>query len=115
MKTLLIIFTVLFCTQLSAQSKHELKIIQTSAECESCKERLEKELNYTKGIQFAELDVPSKKLTVKFNASKITLKEIYFKINYLGYDADEMKADKKAQSELPKCCLPGGMEGERHE
>jgi periplasmic mercuric ion binding protein len=83
--------------------------IQTNAECGTCKKIIEKELNYVKGITFADLDVPSKVLTVKFNSSKITLEDIRIRITKIGYNADDLKADPSAQSELPACCQPGGM------
>lgn len=84
--------------------------IQTSAECDDCKERIEGVFNYMKGIKFAELDVPSKILTVKFSPSKIDVKSIKEKVSELGYDADEVKANPIALKKLPLCCQPGGME-----
>lgn len=85
--------------------------IQTSAECGECKERLEGALNFTKGVSFAELDLNSRKLTVKFKTATISLEEIKKQISLLGYHADEVKADQVAFDKLPACCKPGGMEG----
>lgn len=85
--------------------------IQTSAECNECKLKLEEVMNFTKGVQFAELNLDNKVLTVKFNTSKISLAEVKKKIVNAGYDADELKANKEQQMKLPKCCQPGGMEG----
>ena len=89
--------------------KFKTIIIQTSAECGDCKARLEEKLNYTSGIKFAELDLESKKLTVKFATSKITEAQIKEIINEIGYDADDQKAKKEAVQKLPLCCQPGGM------
>lgn len=91
------------------KGKTETVVIQTSAECGDCKDRIENGLNYTKGIVFAELDLETKKVTVKFNTKKITLQQVKEKINSIGYDADEMKADPAAVQKLPACCQPGGM------
>jgi len=66
-------------------------------------------LNYTKGVVFAELDLETKKVTVKYNTKKITLQQVKEKINAIGYDADEMKAKPEAVQKLPACCQPGGM------
>ncbi len=93
-------------------SKTETVIIQTNAECGMCKDRIEGELNYVKGIRFAELDVASKELTLKYNSEQISLDEIRKKVTEIGYDADGLKADPKAQTELPACCQPGGMKKE---
>ncbi len=90
------------------KGKVETVVIQTSAECEQCEERIEGALNYTKGIKFAELDMHTMKLTVKYRPDQISLDEIKKKIASLGYDADEVKADPSAQKELPACCKPGG-------
>lgn len=91
------------------EPKVKTAVIQTSAECGDCEERLEEMLNYTKGVSFAELDLTTMKLTVKYKTASITEAEIKEKISKLGYDADEVKADPQAQSELPMCCQPQGM------
>lgn len=85
--------------------------IQTSAECNDCKVRLEEALNYTKGVNFAELDLNTRKLTVKFKTAAISFDEIKKQISLLGYNADDVKADEAAFNKLPECCKPGGMEG----
>jgi copper chaperone CopZ len=104
-----------------AQTEPKIKtiVIQTSAECEECEERIEGMLNYTKGVSFAELDLTNMKLTVKYKTATISEAQIKEKISKLGYDADEVKADPVAQNELPACCQPKGMtheqeEGEEH-
>lgn len=78
--------------------------IKTSAQCEMCKKRIEDKLNYTKGVKFAELDVTSKVLTVKFNESKITEKNVKEILSSIGYHADDVKRDEKAHANLPGCC-----------
>jgi periplasmic mercuric ion binding protein len=109
MKTIFILLSTLFLNfGLQAQKTQEVQI-QTSAECGDCKQRIEDKLNYVGGIRFAELDVPSKVLTVKFQQAKISLTEIKKIISEIGYDADEIKAIPEAVQALPKCCQPGGM------
>lgn len=113
MKKYLILFVGLFIISSafaqSKKSKFETVEIQTSAECGDCKHRIEEMLNYTKGVKFAELDLVTKKVTVKYSPSTITLEEIKKKLSELGYDADDMKANPKSVKELPACCQPGGM------
>lgn len=110
MKNVLMIAFV-FIGAFAIGQTEEVKI-KTSSECGSCKKRIEEKLNYTKGIQFAELDVPSKELTVKFNSKKITKDEIKEIIAELGYDADDVKANPESVKALPACCQPGGMKKE---
>jgi copper chaperone CopZ len=113
MKKLIAMIALLAGVQVaSAQttpSKTQEVSIQTSAECGECEIRLEEALNYTKGIVFAELDLTTMKLNVKFKPKQITLEEIKVKIASLGYQADEVPADKVAFDALPACCKPGGM------
>ncbi|MEN9442151.1 MAG: hypothetical protein RLZ33_2228 [Bacteroidota bacterium] len=109
---IMIVFAVMFVQCANAQekkAKYETVVIQTSAECGDCQERIANMLNYTKGVKFSELDIESKKLTVKFQPAKISLETIKQKLVELGYDADEMKANPEAQQKLPSCCQPGGM------
>ena len=110
MKNLLLIIAVLFIGNSFAQElkKVEEVVIQTSAECGDCKKRIETELNYMKGIRFAELDVPSMKLTVSYTTKKISLEQIKTAISELGYHADDKKANETAQKALPLCCQPNG-------
>jgi mercuric ion binding protein len=109
MKTIITIIFAFFAMTTFAQKEVKEIKIHTSAECGSCKKRIEGKLNYTKGIRFAELDVPSKDVTVQFQSDKISEAEIKKIIADLGYDADEVKADKKGYEALPGCCKVGGM------
>jgi len=111
-KYLIVLLGLMLMNSAFAQDKKpkmQTIVIQTSAECGQCKDRLEEMFNYTKGVKFAELNLDDKKITVKFQTSKISLAEIKQKIVDLGYDADEMKANPVAQKKLPACCQPGGM------
>jgi copper chaperone CopZ len=88
----------------SPDSKNvELKI-KTSAVCGQCKDRIEKGMAYEKGIKDVALDVDTKIATVKYNPAKTTPDEIRLAISKLGYDADNIPADKAAYDKLPPCC-----------
>lgn len=100
--TVLVILLTLFTGVLFAQNKEIT--IKTSAQCEMCKKTIEDKLNYTKGIKFAELNVATKELTVKYNSSKISDKEIRSTVAGIGYHADDVKRDETAHSKLPGCC-----------
>jgi copper chaperone CopZ len=103
------LFLFLFLTGLTfGQKKIEETIIQTSAQCGDCKDRIESKLNYTKGVIFAELDLESKKVTVRYKTKSISLQEIKQAIASIGYSADDVKAKEEDVLKLPKCCQPGG-------
>jgi periplasmic mercuric ion binding protein len=109
MKTILFVMAVCFSQVLfSQQAKKQTIIIQTSAQCGECKERIEGALNYTKGVRFAELDLENKKVTVQFLTKKTSAEQIKSLIAKIGYDADDVKADISDVQKLPKCCQPNG-------
>jgi copper chaperone CopZ len=95
--------------QEATKKKTETVVIQTSAQCGDCKERIEGGLNYTKGVIFAELNEDTKKVTVKYKTAIISAQKIKEKIAEIGYDAEEVKATKNGLDKLPACCKPGGM------
>jgi copper chaperone CopZ len=109
MKTTALIILLFFFSELAlSQKKFEEVIIQTSAQCGDCKERIESKLNYTKGVVFGELDLDSKKVTVRYKTKSISLQEIKQAIASIGYSADDVKAKEEDVLKLPKCCQPGG-------
>jgi periplasmic mercuric ion binding protein len=81
----------------------ELKI-KTSAVCGQCKDRIEQGMAFEKGVKDCVLDVDTKVATVKYNPSKTTPESIRLAISKLGYDADDIAADKAAYDKLPPCC-----------
>lgn len=91
-------------TVFSQDKKVETIKIKTSAVCGMCKDRLEGGLAFEKGIKDVVLDVETKELTIKYNTKSTTPDEIRKKVSKLGYDADDVPADKKAYEKLPACC-----------
>lgn len=113
MKNLKILFAVLFTLSFSfatlAQKKSSTETIKikTSAECDQCKERLEKVMAYEKGVKKAVLDVESKVFTIEYKPSKTSPEKIKQVISDTGYDADDVPANNKAYEKLPDCCKKG--------
>lgn len=87
-----------------AQKTIETIEIQTSAVCDMCKETIEKQLAFTKGVTAAELDIKTAVVTVSFKTNKATIEDIRKAINEVGYDADNSKATKDAFDNLHECC-----------
>ena len=113
MKKYFLSIVILFSCFVFFSQNSEISVIQTSAQCNDCKDRIEGKLNYTKGVKFAELDMENKKVTVKYSSKKISLQKIKETIAAIGYDADEVKAKQEDILKLPKCCQPGGMENQK--
>lgn len=78
--------------------------LKTSAVCDMCKARLEKSLAYEKGVQTANLDVPTQLLTVTYRPDKTTPDALRTAVQRTGYDADAQPADPRAYDKLPECC-----------
>ena len=108
MKTILIasILVIGISSASIAQNKKKIKEIkiQTSAVCGMCKERIESNMKFEKGITFVELDDKTKVVTLKYRVAKTNPDKIRKAISKLGYDADDVLADKKAYDKLPTCC-----------
>lgn len=107
MKTILISFLLLFGTPLVAQKTTVIQI-QTSAQCGDCKERIETALNQAKGVVYAELNLETKVVEVKFKPSKTDKEALQLVLVNIGYQADDKKANPEAVKALPLCCQPGG-------
>lgn len=78
--------------------------IQTSAVCGMCKERLEGGLAFEKGVKDVSLNDSTKVLTIKYLPKSTTPDLLRKRVTKLGYDADDLPADKEAYNKLPACC-----------
>lgn len=107
MKYLIISIFAILSIPSKAQDSDGKALIKTSAICEMCKEAIEYELTYTKGIKFAELNLENKVVTVEFNPKKTNLDIIRKQITLIGYNADSLKRDPVAYEKLPFCCKDG--------
>jgi|SRR5215831_19568093 len=91
----------------NGMKKSQTAHIKTSAVCDECKARIESAVMELDGVKKAELDLSDKTLTVRYTADKVSLDQIKAAISKAGYDADDVKADAAAYSDLPKCCQGG--------
>jgi len=107
MKKIAIIISILlfFGIFITVQAQKTKTIeIQTSAQCTMCKDRLEKNIIFEKGIKDVSLDMETKILSVRYKTKKNDANSIRNAIAKLGYDADEIKGDTEAYKKLPMCC-----------
>ena len=102
-KIIIALFSIL---TINAWAQTQTADIFTSAQCigDCCKERIEEEMQFTKGVTAVNLDIESQVLTVTFKTKKNSVEKIREIISGIGYDADDVEADKKAHDKLPKCC-----------
>ncbi len=106
---LLTLLTLLFTSEnLWAQAgKSDTISIKSSVVCGMCKERVEQNLAFEKGIRDVNVNLETKIVLVRFDPRKTNPAEIRKKISKLGYDADEVEADSSAYEKLPACCKKG--------
>ena len=78
--------------------------IKTSAICDQCKDRIEHDLSFEKGVKKAVLDLKTKEVMVVYNSKKTDVQKIREAITKSGYDADSLVADPKSYRRLPDCC-----------
>ncbi|MEN8224214.1 MAG: heavy metal-associated domain-containing protein [Bacteroidota bacterium] len=84
----------------------EIKI-QTSAICGMCEERIETNMAFEKGVKSVVLDDKTKIVTIRYKTAKTSPDKLRKAISKLGYDADDVEADKEAHDKLPACCQKG--------
>lgn len=107
LSVMMLFFGILFTYPAQAQdkdSKTEKVEIKTSAICDMCKERLEKNMAFEKGVTAVSLDSETKILTVEFKKGKTDKEKLKKAVSKIGYDADDVPADPKAYDRLPDCC-----------
>lgn len=113
MKQVLLIFTVL-TGYLSFAQKAPVKVdggykveIKTSAICDMCKETLEYDLTFEKGVKEAVLNLDDKVMSIVYNPKKTDVEKLRNRITKVGYHADWMARDSVAYEKLPFCCKDG--------
>lgn len=87
--------------------------IQTSAQCKKCKDRIEKDMSFVKGVKSVDLDLETKVLTIEYRTDKTNPEKLKQAVSKIGYDADDLVADPKAYAKLPGCCQKGGHDNNK--
>lgn len=95
---------LLMLVQVALADGDKVVKIKTSAICEMCKARMERNLGLSKGVKESNLDLKENVVTVKYNPNKTTPEAIRKTITQTGYDADAEPANQKAHDKLPSCC-----------
>ena len=96
--------TVNFSQAQDVEPKEKNIKIKTAAVCVQCKERIETNMAYEKGVKSVELDKKTKIVTITYKSVKTNPEKLRKAISELGYDADDVEADTKAYTNLPACC-----------
>lgn len=108
MRTLIIALALLLAGSASAQKKSAELDIVSSTVCDMCKETIEKELIYEKGVKKVNVDLTTSTVHVEYDAKKNTPEKLRGALIKLGYAADGVPGDEKAFAKLPACCQKEG-------
>ena len=107
MKTIKFIIAICFAIALStttfAQTATKTETIIVKGQCDLCKSRIEKAAKIN-GVSQATWNDATKKLTVTYNPTKVTILAIQKNIASVGHDTETVKADNKTYNALPGCC-----------
>jgi cation transport ATPase len=78
--------------------------IKSSVVCDMCKERVENDMAFEKGVKAVSVNLKTKEVTVTYRADKTDPDKLRKAVSKIGYDADDVEADPKAYAKLPACC-----------
>ena len=91
-------------TQIELAQPTESTTFKVNGKCNMCKMRIEKAANGLEGVSSADWNVESKELTVQYDTSKVSEKEIQEQIAGVGHDTEKVQATDEAYNSLPGCC-----------
>jgi len=98
-----ILFSFVSVTSAQAGSHTVTKHFNVNGVCEQCKTRIENAA-YVKGVKFAEWNVDTHDLTVKYDSEKTSPEVILKNIAKAGHDNELFKAETDDYDKLHKCC-----------
>ncbi|HQV51652.1 MAG: heavy-metal-associated domain-containing protein [Flavobacteriales bacterium] len=112
MKKLIILFLALLTVNSYAQDtkkkKTEQLVIKTTTVCDMCKETIEKNMIYEKGVKKVVVDLEASAVNVEYDPRKNTPEDLRTALIDLGYGADGVPGSEKAFAKLPECCQKEG-------
>ncbi len=78
--------------------------IKSSVVCKMCKERVEHDMAFEKGVKEVTVNLETKEIDITYRPDKTTPDKLRLAVSKIGYDADDVEADQKAYDKLPRCC-----------
>jgi len=104
MKNFILLFSLFIGLSAVAQNKKVVDAdIQVEGVCDQCKKRIENAA-YIKGVKRVEYSIETHNLCIFYDSTKTSLTEIEQSVSLAGHATENIPADEKAYSNLPKCC-----------
>lgn len=78
--------------------------IHSNPVCGECKQIIETEMLYAKGVHAVNVDVDARLIHVEYKPKKTDPEKLRQAVTKIGYEADGLAPDMKARTALPMCC-----------
>ena len=99
----LMVSLMLSVNSVFAKDNIQSDTISVSGNCGMCKSTIQGALQI-KGVKYADWNMKTHRLAVKYDTKKITLDEIAKRVAAVGYDNEYHQADDKTYDKLHGCC-----------
>ncbi len=103
-KSLVVIAAILSFSFAPQGEKKERATFTVYGECGMCEKRIENAVNEMEGVSWADWELETLELTVKFDPSVVTLDEIKQKAAEVGHDTEDVRATEESYEGLHACC-----------
>ena len=93
--------------QPAAQAQPEeqtMTVSLPSMKCNTCARHITSAVTKVAGVTECSVNVDDKKATIKYAPAKVDQAKIEMAIAQSGYDANNVKRNEDAYSQLPECC-----------
>ena len=103
-KSLLVLATIASLSFSIEGNKKERETITVYGICGMCESRIENAINEMEGVVWADWEIATLELTVKFDPQVVTLSDIKEKAATVGHDTKDIRATEEAYKRLNPCC-----------
>lgn len=99
MKTKIVSLCMFVCMSVTlfAQKGTETVVLNANVTCEGCKNKIEKNIAYEKGVTSVTADYVKKTVTIVYRTDKTTKEKLSEALTKLGYDNSVANANSKSQ------------------
>lgn len=101
----------MFAQEAANDSKYDEVKIKASMTCNSCKESIEKNIAFEKGVKDLSVDLETKTVTIKYNTEKTNPEKLEAAIKKLNFETEILKSGcahnelkEQKYQEVKKCC-----------
>ena len=102
--SLMLIIMLAFSATAQEEQKTKEITIKSSVVCDMCKDRIENDMAFEKGVKAATVNLKTKEIDITYRTDKTNPDKLRTAISKIGYDADDVEAESKAYAKLPRCC-----------